>query len=99
MEEVEKEISLRNSELNFKLVSYTPDDIDESEVSKKIYLKKFTEIDETQEELVNLIDRFLLDFPKTERKYFYEGLQLKAISNVNYFKRLIKTKVIQLLWS
>ena len=58
MENVEREINLKNSNLNLKLASYTPEDVDEFDVGEKIYLKKFEEIDRIHGELANLINGF-----------------------------------------
>ena len=95
MENVEREINMKNSNLNLKLASYTPEDVDEFDVGEKIYLKKFKEIDKIHGELANLINGFIIEFPKAEKNQFYGDVLLESLSTVSYFKRHISAKVIQ----
>ena len=95
MNEMEEEIALNELALSSKLQAYGPEDIDEFNVDKKVYLKKFEEVDEAQDELVDKINWFLIEFPETERRDFYKDMYRKAISEVREFKKPIKDKVMQ----
>ena len=58
MEEAEKEINLRNSNLTYRLSAYNPNTINEVDVGEKIYLRKLDEVEQIQEDVVNRVDKY-----------------------------------------
>ena len=90
MENLEREINLKNSSLNLKLTSYTPEDVNEFDVGEKIYLKRFEEIDKIHGELANLINSFAIEFPKADRNQFYGDMLLKSCHAAKIYCQLFQ---------
>ena len=90
--EAEREIVLRNQNLTDKLQAYDPNDIDEIDVDKKVYLAKIEEIDHILDDLSGKVNKYLYKFPGTERSQILEDLRKKALSDVISHRSLVKDR-------
>ena len=86
MEDAEKEIEQKSSALTYRLTSYDPNSINEFDIGDKLHLRKLEEVEKIQEEVIDRVDRYLREFPATQKRPIYEDIRLKALANVNVFE-------------